>query len=103
ATRLEAMRHPRRPSATSVTERRALAERAPSIRSPMLIVAGSLDAAVPNCARLHTLVPHSEYRVIEGAPHNVYYEAAKEYNAAVRDFLDWVLSSRGVAAAGTRN
>ncbi|HZU78155.1 MAG TPA: alpha/beta hydrolase [Dehalococcoidia bacterium] len=99
ATRLEAMRYPRRPGAKTLEERRAMPERVKAITSPMLIVVGALDGAVPNCERLHQFVPHSEYRVIAGAPHNVYYEAAKEYNAAVADFLERVL--RG-APAGVR-
>jgi pimeloyl-ACP methyl ester carboxylesterase len=87
ATRLEALRHPRRPGPRSLEERAALGERVGRITSPMLIVVGSLDRAVPNAERLHALVPHSQYRSIEGAPHNVYYEAAEEYNAIVADFL----------------
>ena len=87
ATRIEALRHLRRPSARSLTERRSLAERVPAITSPMLIVVGSLDRVVPMCDRLHALVGHSEYVSIEGAPHNVYYEAAGPYNEVVGAFL----------------
>ncbi|HKU40479.1 MAG TPA: alpha/beta hydrolase [Polyangiales bacterium] len=87
ATRIEALRHPRPPSRRSLAERRALAERVGAITSPMLIVVGSLDRVVPMCERLHALVPHSQYLSIEGAPHNVYYEAAASYNAAVDAFL----------------
>ena len=97
ATRIEALRHPRRPSETARTERAALAGRIGAVRSPMLIVVGSLDRAVPSAERLHELVPHSELRVIAGAPHNVYYEAAAEYNAAVDDFLTRVLQPSGAA------
>lgn len=86
ATRLEALRHPR-PRGQAWADRATLAERVGAVRSPMLIVVGGLDRAVPACERLHAAVPHSEYRVIAGAPHNVYYEAAAEYNAAVADFL----------------
>jgi pimeloyl-ACP methyl ester carboxylesterase len=32
-------------------------------------------------------VPQSSYVEIPDAPHNVYYEAAAPYNAAVADFL----------------
>ena len=99
ATRIEALRHPRRPSEATRAERQTLAERIRAVTSPMLIVVGSLDRAVPNAARLHELVPHSDYRVIEGAPHNVYYEAAAEYNAIVGDFLARVAPSREAAAA----
>lgn len=97
ATRLEALRHPR-PRGRTLADRASLAERVGVIRSPLLIVVGSLDGLRPNCARLHALVPHSEYRVIEGAPHNVYYEAAAEYNAAVDAFLARVLRPEDVAA-----
>lgn len=100
ATRLEALRHPRRPGARTLAERTALAERVTAIRSPMLIVVGALDRLVPNCERLHALVQHSEYRVIAGAPHNVYYEAAEAYNDAVDDFLARVLRApAGVSAS----
>jgi pimeloyl-ACP methyl ester carboxylesterase len=64
-----------------------MAERVTAISSPMLIVAGGLDRLVPWCERLHDLLPKSQYKVIEGAPHNVYYEAATQYNAAVDQFL----------------
>lgn len=87
ATRLEAMRRPRRPAARTLEERAAMADRVGGIRSPMLIVVGALDRAVPAAERLHGLVPHSEYSVIPDAPHNVYYEAATAYNAAVSGFL----------------
>jgi len=96
ATRIEALRHPRRPSARTAEERAAMAERVPQIRSPMLIVVGSLDRAVPNAQRLHRLVPHSEYVAIEGAPHNVYYEAAAQYNEAVAGFLARTLAGAAV-------
>jgi len=99
ATRIEAMRHPRRPSAGTLAERASLAGRVTGITSPMLIIVGGLDRLVPMCERLHELVPHSEYRVIDGAPHNVYYEAAKEYNAVADAFLTRVLDSRGVSAS----
>lgn len=98
ATRLEAMRYPRRRDAT-LADRMTLGERVGGIRTPMLIVVGSLDRLRPACDKLHELVPHSEYRVIEDAPHNVYYEAAAEYNATVDDFLTRTLAGRGAAAA----
>jgi 3-oxoadipate enol-lactonase len=87
ATRLEAMRHPRTPAAKTLGERGALAERAGAIRSPMLIVVGTLDRMLEPARRLHAAVGHSELVEIEGAPHNVYYEAADRYNAAVARFL----------------
>jgi pimeloyl-ACP methyl ester carboxylesterase len=93
ATRLEAMRHPRRRTRT-LEERATLADKVGNIRSPMLIVVGSLDRLRPNCEKLHELVPGSEYRSIEGAPHNVYYEAAAEYNDTVDSFLSRVLQAQ---------
>ncbi len=92
ATRLEALRYPRRPSQKSLGERAALGERVGAIRSPMCIIMGSLDRLLPHAERLHQLVPGSEFHVIEGAPHNVYYEAAAEYNAIAARFLDRVLA-----------
>lgn len=95
ATRLEAMRHPRRRGARTDAERSALGDGVGRITSPMLIVCGSLDRLLPACDNLHRLVPGSEYVVIEGAPHNVYYEAAEPYNAAVDAFLAQVLQPVG--------
>lgn len=88
ATRIEALRHPRRPSARSLEERAALPQRVGAIRSPMCIIVGSLDRLRPNAERLHELVPGSEFHVIDGAPHNVYYEAAAAYNGIVETFLE---------------
>ena len=93
ATSIENRRHPRRPSAQSVAERESLAERIAQVRSPLLAVVGSLDAAVPRAEALHKCVPHSEYACIEGAPHNVYYEAAAEYNRIVAAFLERALAA----------
>jgi len=87
ATSIENRRHPRRRSAAALEEGRHLHARVTGIRSPMLVIVGSLDRAVPRAEELHKQVSHSEYRVIEGAPHNVYYEAAAEYNALVDEFL----------------
>jgi pimeloyl-ACP methyl ester carboxylesterase len=92
ATRIEALRNPRKPSARTLQERSQMAAGVTGITSPMLIVVGSLDAAVPSAEHLHELLPQSQLHVIEGAPHNVYYEAAKEYNATVTAFLDGVLA-----------
>jgi pimeloyl-ACP methyl ester carboxylesterase len=97
ATRIEALRHPRRPSQATLTERTTLGERIGAVRSPMLIVVGSLDGAVPAAERLHAAVSQSEYHVIEGAPHNVYYEAAAQYNAIVADFLERALKPAAAA------
>jgi pimeloyl-ACP methyl ester carboxylesterase len=87
ATRIEALRHPRKPSGRTLAERATLADGVGNITSPMLIVVGGLDRLRPGCERLHEFVPHSEYRVIDGAPHNVYYEAASDYNEEVDRFL----------------
>ena len=95
ATRIEALRHPRIPSAKTVAERESLSEAVRRITSPMCVVVGALDAAVPRCENLANAVPGAEYQVIEGAPHNVYYEAAAPYNAVVDAFLAKVLSPVG--------
>ena len=95
ATRIEALRHPRRPSPRTVAERATMGDGVKAIRSPMCIIVGALDAAVPRCETLHELVPHSEYHAIAGAPHNVYYEAAEPYNAIVDAFLATVLAPVG--------
>ena len=92
ATRIEALRHPRKPSAKTVAERESLGERVKRITSPMCVIVGSLDAAVPRCETLAKAVPGAEYYAIDGAPHNVYYEAAEPYNAVVDAFLAKVLS-----------
>ena len=87
ATRLEALRNPRKPSAKTQSEREGMAGAVTAISSPMCVIVGALDGAVPRCEALHELVPHSEYHAIDGAPHNVYYEAADRYNAIVDAFL----------------
>jgi len=92
ATRLEAMRNPRKPSSSGVEERSHLGETVTRITSPMCIIVGALDGAVPSAENLHRLVPQSEYHAIAGAPHNVYYEAAEAYNGHVDNFLAKVMS-----------
>jgi pimeloyl-ACP methyl ester carboxylesterase len=92
ATRIEALRHPRPPSAKTLAERAGMAAGVAAITSPMMIIVGALDAAVPSAQHLHELVPHSSLHVVQGAPHNVYYEAAAEYNATASAFLDGVLA-----------
>lgn len=87
ATRLEALRHPRTLAARTTEERAALGERAPSIGSPMLVVVGTLDRFLEPARRLDGLVEQAQLVEIEGAPHNVYYEAAQPYNEAVSAFL----------------
>ena len=87
ATRLEALRHPRTPAAKTLDERAAMEARVPSIASPMLVVVGTLDRLLEPARRLDELVPQARLVEIEGAPHNVYYEAAEPYNEAVASFL----------------
>ena len=84
ATRLEALRYPRQRASYGGP---ALNERVKAITSPMLVVVGGLDRLVPLAKNLSTLVPGAEYVEIDGAPHNVYFEAVDAYNAAVDDFL----------------
>jgi pimeloyl-ACP methyl ester carboxylesterase len=90
ATRIEALRHPRQRTAVNPT-REELPQLIGRVTSPMLVVVGSLDGALPAAGRLHELVPGSRLTVVDGAPHNVYWEAADEYNAVVGKFLDEVL------------
>ena len=87
ATRLEALRHPRRPAQKTVAERGELADRVPRIQSPMAIVVGELDRLRPAAVRLHELLPQAEYVEIPGGPHNAYWEMADVWNAKVADFL----------------
>ncbi len=92
ATRIEALRHPR-PRSTAFPARAEMAGLVGKITSPMLVVVGSVDAAVPNARRLHERVPGSRFEIIDGAPHNVYYEAAEEYNKIVGAFLDEIVAA----------
>ncbi len=46
---------------------------------------------MPAAEHLHQLVAGSRLAIIDGAPHNVYWETAEEYNAAASKFLDEVL------------
>ncbi|XOV87830.1 MAG: alpha/beta fold hydrolase [Pseudomonadota bacterium] len=93
ATRLEYMRHPRPRSEKTVAETDTLLDRLPAVSSPMLVIIGSLDGLVPNAKRLQQVVPGAQYVEIEGAPHNVYWEAAAAWNSAVRAFLETTLDS----------
>jgi len=97
ATRLEAMRHPRARGGSD-QETAALPGRVGTITSPLMVVVGGLDSAVPAAKRLNELVSGSEYLEIAGAPHNVYYEAATEYNVALADFLARKLTPVGAGA-----
>ena len=86
ATRIEASRHPREPAMADPT-REELGARVGVIRSPLQIVVGELDWMAAAARHLHELVPGSRLAVIDGAPHNVYYEAADAYNRVVAGFL----------------
>jgi pimeloyl-ACP methyl ester carboxylesterase len=86
ATRIEASRHPRA-SAAARPARDELAGLVPGIRSPMQIVVGEHDWLAAAGAHLHELVPGSRLVTVPGAPHNVYYQAAAQYNAIVTAFL----------------
>src|SRR5579864_1165919 len=80
AVRLEAQRHPRESTQRNPPwEAQALTEGAKRIRSPMLIIVGSLDNLRPAAERLHEVVPHSRLCVIEGAAHSAHYEKFGEY------------------------
>lgn len=86
ATRLEALRHPRARSMASPS-REELDHAVTKIQSPMLVVVGDLDRLAPNARALAAAVPGARLHVVKGAPHNVYYEAAAEYNQVVAGFL----------------
>lgn len=86
ATRIEAARHPRRPTMKD-PGRGELAERVTGITSPMCIVVGTKDWLFPAAKHLHELVPASQLEVLDGAPHNAYFEVPEQYNASVRMFL----------------
>ncbi|HMG64518.1 MAG TPA: alpha/beta hydrolase, partial [Streptosporangiaceae bacterium] len=86
ATRIEAFRHPR--TATLVNPGRdELAGLVPAITSPMQIIVGEHDWLAGAGAHLHELVGGSRLAQVAGAPHNVYYQAAAEYNEIVSSFL----------------
>lgn len=91
AVRIEASRHPRRPTMVD-PGRGELGERVKAIASPMHIVVGDEDWLFEAARYLHELVPESELAVLPGAPHNAYFEVAAEYNATVRSFLARVLA-----------
>ena len=72
--------------------RAELADRVASIESPMQVIVGELDWLRPAAEHLHTLVKGSRLAIVDGGPHNVYYETSSEYNAIVGEFLDTVLA-----------
>jgi pimeloyl-ACP methyl ester carboxylesterase len=83
---LEASRHPRAASAADPS-REELGDRVGKIGSPMQIVVGENDWLAAAAGHLHELVPASRLAVIPGAPHNVYWAAAADYNRIVAEFL----------------
>jgi pimeloyl-ACP methyl ester carboxylesterase len=87
ATRIEAARHPRRPTMAN-PGRGELAERVKEITAPMGIVVGDRDWLFAAAKHLHALVPHADLAVLPGAPHNAYFEVPDAWNAAVRAFLE---------------
>lgn len=86
ATRLEASRRPRTPTATNPSLRE-LAGSVSSIASPMHVIVGDRDWLFAAAEHLHALVPGSELTVLPGSPHNAYFEAPDAYNGALRAFL----------------
>jgi pimeloyl-ACP methyl ester carboxylesterase len=93
ATRIEALRHPRKASAKTVQERSGLIEAVRQITSPMQIITGELDTALEAAQGLHAVRPDAGYVMMPGAPHNAYWEMAKEWNAVASGFLDSVMAS----------
>lgn len=88
ATRLEALRHPRKPSAKTVEERAALINGVQAIQSPIQIITGDLDFALDAARKLHEVRPDARYEEMEGAPHNAYFEMPERWNPVARAFLE---------------
>jgi pimeloyl-ACP methyl ester carboxylesterase len=86
ATRIEAFRHPR-PASFASPARDELAGLVGGITSPMQIILGEHDWLAQAGMHLHELVRESRLAIVAGAPHNVYYQAAAEYNELVTAFL----------------
>ena len=86
ATRIEASRNPRRPTASN-PGRDELTDAVSGIRSPMQIIVGEHDWLAEAAGHLHQRVEGSRIAVVPGAPHNVYYETARAYNEVVESFL----------------
>ncbi|MGP5218926.1 alpha/beta fold hydrolase [Arthrobacter rhombi] len=63
----------------------------PTISVPTLVVHGDSDGVVPfegSGQRTHEAIGHSELVLIKGAPHGLLVSHAKEFNAALLDFLE---------------
>ena len=86
ATRIEASRNPR-PFTMNDPTREELADRVGKIQSPMQIIVGEKDWLAGAARHLHAAVDGSRLAVVPGAPHNVYFETAREYNDIVETFL----------------
>ena len=91
ATRLEALRHPRRPAQKTMDERATLSERVGRITTPLFIIVGELDRLRSAALRLHELQPKAVYHEIAGGPHNAYWEMPDRWNQPVADFLTQTL------------
>lgn len=96
ATRIEALRHPRKPGAKTVAERGGMLEAVKRITAPMQIITGDLDTALEAAKGLYAVRPDARCAVIPGAPHNAYWEMAQDWNAVASAFLDSVMA--GAAA-----
>ena len=86
ATRIEAFRHPRQPTLAD-PGRDELGSLVSGIATPMQIILGEHDWLFDAGTHLHELVKGSRLATVAGAPHNVYYQAAAEYNEIVAAFL----------------
>lgn len=93
ATRIEALRHPRKASAKTVAERAGMVDAVKKITSPLQIITGDLDTALEAAQGLHAVRPDVGYVQMPGAPHNAYWEMAKEWNAVAVAFLDSVMAA----------
>jgi pimeloyl-ACP methyl ester carboxylesterase len=82
---VESMRYVR----TYPTELRALADLLPEIQTPVLIIAGARDPAVPpvNAEFLHQRLPKSKLDIVE-AGHFTWEDAADEYAALVTSWWE---------------
>ena len=93
ATRIEALRSPRRASAKTAEERASMVERVTAIRSPMQIITGELDTALDAATALHEAMPSAGYHVIPGGPHNAYWEMADSWNAVAKAFVEGLVAA----------
>ena len=82
--------------------RGSTAERINDSGIPALWIVGEHDRVVPaELMRIsHELTPGSEFRVVEGAGHSAYFEAASAWNAAVLDFVDRVEDAEDGSGGG---